>query len=210
MSTAETIQTVARLDAGSAGISMTPEEFDAVTDYDECFNYELINGVLVVTPMASRSERSPNELLGNWLYEYGRHHPSGKCLLETVFEEYLNTRDNRRRADRVIWIARPGAHPDPQVDIPTIVIEFVSPGKAAWRRDYVEKRDEYLEAGVIEYWIVDRFRRSLTAYTREPGRPGELTIPESDIYRTPLLPGFELPLGELLAAADKSAGQERR
>jgi Uma2 family endonuclease len=210
MSTADTIQTAMRLDAGSAGISMTPDEFDAVTDYDECFNYELINGVLVVTPMASRSERSPNDLLGYWFQAYRYQHPAGTCLVETVFEEYLDTRDNRRRADRVIWVARPGAHPDPQVDIPTVVVEFVSPGKAAWRRDYGEKRDEYLEAGVVEYWVVDRFRRSLTVYSREPGRPEELTIPESDIYRTPLLPGFELPLSELLAAADKWTGRERK
>src|SRR5258708_25079539 len=120
MSTVE-VQTSARLGPESAGVPMTPAEFDAVTEYDDSVNYELINGVLVVTPMASRSERSPNELLGNWLYEYNRHHPSGKCLLETVFEEYLNTRDNRRRADRVIWVARPGAQSDPQVDLPTIV-----------------------------------------------------------------------------------------
>src|SRR6516225_8283387 len=66
MSTVEIQTAAARLDASSAGISMTPEEFDAITDYDECFNYELINGVLVVTPMSSRSERSPNDLLGYW------------------------------------------------------------------------------------------------------------------------------------------------
>jgi Uma2 family endonuclease len=105
----------------------------------------------------------------------------------------------------VIWVARSGAHADPQVDIPTVVIEFVSAGKAAWRRDYIEKRDEYLEAGVIEYWVIDRFRRSLTVYSREPGKSGETIIAETGVYKTPLLPGFELPLGELLAAADKWA-----
>jgi Uma2 family endonuclease len=35
---------------------MTPEEFDAVTDYDERFAYELVNGVLVVTPIPSEAE----------------------------------------------------------------------------------------------------------------------------------------------------------
>ncbi len=37
----------------SAGILMSPDEFDAAADYDESFRYELIHGVLVVTPMAS-------------------------------------------------------------------------------------------------------------------------------------------------------------
>ena len=30
---------------------MTPEEFDAVTEYDDRFRYELIRGVLVVSPL---------------------------------------------------------------------------------------------------------------------------------------------------------------
>ena len=185
---------------------MSPEEFDAVTDYDHSVNYELIHGVLVVTPMASRSERSPNDLLGYWLQSYRFQHPAGSCLVDTLFEEYLRTRNNRRRADRVIWIARAGSRPDPQVDIPTIVVEFVSEGKAAFQRDYQEKRDEYLEAGVVEYWVVDRFRRALTVYTRQDGKVSEQTIRENEVYRTALLPGFELALKELLAAADRYRG----
>jgi Uma2 family endonuclease len=69
----------------------------------------------------------------------------------------------------VIWVARGERHPDPDVDIPTIVVEFVSPGKAAWRRDYIEKRDEYLETGVIEYWVIDRFSRQLAVYCLQAG-----------------------------------------
>ncbi len=182
---------------------MSPEEFDAVTDYDDSVNYELIHGVLVVTPTASRSERSPNDLLGYWLQAYRYQHPAGSCLVETVFEEYLRTHNNRRRADRVIWIARAGSKPDPQIDIPTIVVEFVSEGKAAWQRDYVENRDEYLQAGVVEYWVVDRFRRVLTVYTRQDGKVAEQIIRENEVYWTALLPGFELALKELLAAADR-------
>jgi hypothetical protein len=44
----------AALGAESAGLLMRPDEFDAVEDYDDSFNYELIQRVLVVTPMASR------------------------------------------------------------------------------------------------------------------------------------------------------------
>src|SRR5437879_855186 len=146
-----------RLGPESAGLVMSPDEFDAVTEYDDSVNFELIHGVLVVTPMASFAERSPNDVLGFWLRSYREQNPAGNCLIETVFEHYLRTRGNRRRADRVIWIAHAGRRPDPNRDIPTIVVEFVSSGKAAWRRDYIEKRDEYLEAGVAEYWDIDRF-----------------------------------------------------
>ncbi len=182
---------------------MTPDEYDAVIDYDDTVNYELIKGVLVVTPMASRSERSPNELLGHWLLTYRKDHPSGSCLVATLFEEYLRTFENRRRADRAIWVAHAGKRPNPKTDIPTIAVEFVSAGKAAWRRDYVEKRDEYLAAGVVEYWVIDRFRRLLTVYSQLLGQPSERAIHEHEVYRPELLPGFELSLAELLAAADE-------
>ena len=197
-----------RIGPASAGVSMCPDEFDAITEYDDSVNYELINGVLVVTPMSSRFERSPNDLLGFWLHIYQDRHPEGACLVDTIFEEYVRTRSNRRRDDRVIWVARTGIprtgiQPDPGIDIPTIVVEFVSPGKAAWRRDYMEKRDEYLEAGVVEYWVIDRFSRQLSVYALQAGQPTERVVHETETYRTDLLPGFELPLAALLAAADK-------
>jgi Uma2 family endonuclease len=137
------------------------------------------------------------------LYVYGQQHPAGKCLIETVFEEYLRTSANRRRADRVLWVEHSGRRPDPKTDPPTIVVEFVSAGKAAWQRDYVEKRDEYLQASVVEYWVIDRFRRSLTVFSQECGHPAERVIRETEVYRPILLPGFELPFAELLAAADR-------
>lgn len=194
---------IGQLTPTSAGLSMSPEEFDAIADYDDTVYYELINGVLVVTPISSRSDRAANDLLGHWLRTYQQGHCAETYNIDTIFNEYLRTRDNRRRADRVIWVARGDSHPEPDVDIPTIVVEFVSPGKAAWRRDYIEKRDEYLEAGVLEYWVIDRFRRQLNAYYLQAGKPAERVVNEHEIYRPDLLPGFELPLAELLAAADR-------
>jgi hypothetical protein len=43
----------------------------------------------------------------------------------------------------------------------------------------------------------------MTVIINDPGRSGELVIREKDVYRTPLLPGFELPLAQLLAIADE-------
>ena len=48
-----------RLSPSCAGLRMTPEEFDGVLDFDERYRYELINGVLVVTPPPGLSERDP-------------------------------------------------------------------------------------------------------------------------------------------------------
>ena len=117
-------------------------------------------------------------------------------------EQFVRTRRSRRRADRVIW-AGLGRHPRVREDIPAIVIELVSPGRRSWKRDYIEKRDEYLALGVEEYWIIDRFQRSLTVYRRSKNRWEELRFTEHDVYRTDILPGFELPIGRVLALADE-------
>jgi Uma2 family endonuclease len=191
-----------RVGLESAGVPMTPEEFDAIEEYDELYQYELIHGVLVVTPFATEAERHPNDVLGHLLRAYQEDHPDGKSLDETVFEQYIRTGDSRRRADRVIW-AGLGRTPDPRSDVPTIVVEFPAAGRAAWKRDYIEKRREYLAIGVREYWVIDRFERVMTVYFDEAGKPGERHITENETYRSTLLPGFELPLARLLAAADK-------
>ena len=85
-------------------------------------------------------------------------------------------------------------------DLPTIVVEFVSEGKRNRLRDYHEKRAEYLAAGVREYWIIDRFARTLTACRSDSP---EVVVPQDRVYQTPLLPGFDLPLARLLAVADR-------
>ena len=65
-------------------------------------------------------------------------------------------------------------------------------GKQNWRRDYEEKRREYMAIGLQEYWIIDRFRRTLTVYRNQPSGSLEIGVQESETYTTPLLPGFEL------------------
>jgi Uma2 family endonuclease len=183
------------------GMRMTPEEFDAIENYDDNYRYELIHGVLIVNPLPLESESDPNEELGYLLRYYHEAHPKGMSLDKTLSERYVRTTDSRRRADRIIW-AGLGRIPKPKVDIPTIVAEFVSKAKRDQRRDYVEKREEYMAIGIKEYWIIDRFKRIMTVITKYRGRVRDQVIQENAIYRTPLLPGFELPLGRLLSLAD--------
>jgi Uma2 family endonuclease len=183
-----------------AGTLMTPEEFDAVTDYEEGYVYELIHGVLVVNPIPLAAETGPNERLGVLLYLYQVDHPGVIDL--TLPQQYVHTTTGRRIADRLIW-AGLGRAPDRRRDTPTVAVEFVSRARRDRRRDYVEKRREYLEAGVTEYWIIDRFRRMLTAVRPGPDGPRDEVVAEGATFTTPLLPEFELPLAELLAVADR-------
>jgi Uma2 family endonuclease len=195
-----------RLGPRSAGLLLTPAEFDRAR-YEEGWRYELINGVLVVSPIPSRQERGPNEHLGHWLWQYQESHPQGSSLDATFPEEEIKTGANRRRADRVIWA---GLGRDPEEgEIPTIVAEFVSEGKVNQERDYIVKRAEYREAGVRQYWVIDRFKRTLTCYDFGGEKDEVPVIPEGQTFESPLLPGFVLDLKKLLTFADRWAKKKR-
>jgi Uma2 family endonuclease len=187
------------------GILMTPREFDR-TRFERGWRYELINGVLVVSPSPWENQRDPNDELGFLLRNYEKHHPEGKSLDATLPEHTVRTGDNRRMVDRAIWTGL-GRLPK-RTDFPNVLVEFVSEGKRNIFRDYETKRDEFMACGVEEYWIIDRFERTMTVYQRQGRRYRKRVFRENNIYTTPLLPGFELPLAQLLALADRWGEEE--
>jgi len=195
-----------RLGPNSAGLLLNPEEFDRAR-FQEGWRYELINGVLVVSPTPSRKERDPNGELEFLLRLYKHQHPQGSSLDATLPEEMIQTKQNRRRADRVIWA---GLGRDPKEgEVPTVIAEFVSSGKVNQDRDYITKRAEYREIGVKEYWVINRFRRTLTVYRFGGESDQEQVVSEKHNYESPLLPGFVLPLARLLTLADRWAKKKR-
>jgi Uma2 family endonuclease len=189
----------------SSGILMTPEEFDAA-EFEEGWRYELINGVLVVSPTPLEAETDPNEELGYWLRAYKETHPRGSCIDKTLPEQTIRTGSNRRRADRAIW-AGLGRLPR-RFETPMIIAEFVSKGKRNRVRDYETKRDEYMAINVLEYWIIDRFDRCMVVFMPYQGKTKHRVVREDQVYKTPLLPGFELPLAKLLALTDEWAKRD--
>jgi hypothetical protein len=72
------------------------------------------------------------------------------------------------------------------------------------------QREEYRALGVAEYWVIDRFRRTMTVYRNPPREPAEQVVAEHETYRTDLLPGFELPLARLMAAADRWPAKRKK
>ncbi len=197
------------LDATSNGLELSPEEFDAIERCDEACEYELLHGVVIVNPIPLEGEAGPNDHLGFLLRCY-QCQAQGKSLDDTLPERYVHLPDgSRRKADRVIW-AGLGRRPNPKQDVPTIVVEFVSKSRRDNLRDYVTKRQEYLQAGVKEYWVIDRFRGVMTVYrcTGHPTTSESLTIEQvivqrDQTYHTPLLPEFTLQLNSLLEIADR-------
>jgi Uma2 family endonuclease len=154
----------------SNGTLMTPQEFDNADpdDFDPLWDYELINGVLVVSPIPLEEEADPNEELGHMLRTDKESHPLGNALNKTLQERYVKCGRNRRKPDRLIW-AGLGRHPR-RGEKPTIIVEFVSSRKRDRDRDYVAKRTDYEKIRVQEYWIIDRFEKTMTAHILVAGK----------------------------------------
>jgi Uma2 family endonuclease len=207
MSTTKVKKRPLQLGPEDNGILMTPEEFDRA-DFDELWVFELINGVLVVSPIPSEQEADPNEELGHLLRTYRESHPQGSSLDKTLPERYVRVGSNRRRADRVIW-AGLGRRPRKN-ETPTIIVEFVSVRRRDRVRDFETKRDEYFSIEVKEIWIIDRFERNMVVFSRQGGKLRKRLIREEQLYKTALLPGFELPLARLLALADNWSSEEEQ
>lgn len=180
------------------GVSMSAEEFDSAVEWDDEYRYELVREVLIVSPAPGEGERGPNSELGYLLLDYKYRHPMGSSLDETLEEQTWPTSAGRRRMDRAIWAGYGRAIRTTQ-DVPTIAVEIVSGNTRDRRGDFVNKRREYSEAGIAEYWALDRFLRTLTVFCGADVR----VVAEQESYSTPFLPGFELPISRLLARADR-------
>jgi Uma2 family endonuclease len=181
---------------------LSKDEFLDIKQFDDRYRYELIHGVVVVSPFPGPGERGPNGVLEHWLWKYHEANRELSTLDGTLSEQAIDTGACIRRADRVIWVGL-GRQPTPMKDVPSIVIEFVSNTSRDRRRDYDDKRAEYAAIGVREYWVIDRFRRTMTVCRGD--QPAHV-VKQTDVYETPLLPGFPLPLRDLLDVADRWSG----
>jgi hypothetical protein len=116
-----------------AGIRLSPEEFDAVEECDDQYNYELVHGVLIVAPPPDVGERRPNDRLGYLLQSYQDHHPQGSALDLTLPEHLIRTPNSRRRADRVIWTGL-GRTPNTRQTNPPLLSSSCLPASAIFSR----------------------------------------------------------------------------
>jgi Uma2 family endonuclease len=105
----------------------------------------------------------------------------------------------------VSWQRVPGGvfprEPVPQL-VPDLVVEILSEGNT--EAEMARKREEYFGAGVRLLWIVDPRIRAVDVWTSidQAARLSKAdTLDGGDV-----LPGFTLPLGDLFAELDETAG----
>ncbi len=84
-----------------------------------------------------------------------------------------------------------------------LVVEVVSEGQESWKRDYVEKREDYAAAGIAEYWIVDPQERKITVLTLTGKKYREHGIfVAGDDASSVLLAGFACRVSDVFVKCD--------
>ena len=79
---------------------------------------------------------------------------------------------------------------------PDLTAEVISPG--SWRRDRVDKKALYEQAGVKEYWILDPEAQAIEVFALVKGTYQlHCRTAEVESARSKLLPGFKVSFNEL-------------
>jgi Uma2 family endonuclease len=133
----------------------TLAEFDRLPDDGN--KYELVDGELFVTPAPSPVHERLAVVLRSLLEPYVRANGLGD-----VYAPRSVVRDGTSEVEPDLMVRRmPTVVPEVWEGLPTplLVVEIVS--ATTRRRDYEQKRRHYLRAGVAEYWIVDRYDRTI-------------------------------------------------
>ena len=125
--------------------------------------YELVDGALFVTPAPSPAHEQLASVLHGLLGPYVRAQRLGH-----VYTPRAVVRTNGSEVEPDMMV-RPATATLPetweQMPTPSLVVEILS--RTTQRRDQEQKRGFYLSIGVAEYWLVDRWSRSIRVVRRD-------------------------------------------
>ena len=85
---------------------------------------------------------------------------------------------------------------------PRLVVEVVSPGDENsdnYTRDYHDKRDQYADRGIPEYWLIDPQRSWVMVGLLVAGRYEFTTFRENQAIGSQVLPALDLTVARVLA-----------
>jgi Uma2 family endonuclease len=165
---------------------------------DDGKRYELIDGEVFVTPSPSEKHQ---RVLGNLFLSISNHVKTknrGRVYIapfDVVFGEKTALQPDLLfvSAGRLGIIG-----PEYVLGAPDLVVEVLSPYRQSY--DRVTKLEQYALHGVTEYWVVDPIAESVEIYVLVGSRY-ELkgAFAGGDGLQSPLLPGWEIPAGNLFS-----------
>lgn len=140
---------------------MTLEEYLAYDDGTDA-RYELRDGILV----AMGAESDINVVIGSFLFSIFLQWVPYYCIRRGTEIAVSGSAANTRYPDLVVvtedgaaaLVGKPRSLITFNMPAPALVVEVVSSSDSneqSRNRDYVDKRQEYAQRGIPEYWIVD-------------------------------------------------------
>ena len=168
------------------------------------YRYELARGIIEVTNIPADRHGQVVDNLHEQFSEYRRHHPGLILRISHTSEIRLVIPElNTERHPDVALVFRGARVEADGHRRATLVVEVVSPGKRARRRDYEQKREEYLALGLGEYWIIDPKLRQVMVLRRQgdlgAAEWSETFFREDQQIVSQSLPGFEGRVSDLWA-----------
>ncbi len=142
--------------------SYTVEDYEAIEDR----RVELINGVIydMASPATVHQMISMEIIFQIQSFIRSRH---GDCLPFTAPIDVQLNRDNKTilQPDIIILCKRDLLTEKRVFGAPDFVLEIISPSTG--KKDYFIKLNQYISAGVREYWIVDPYQKKIVVYNFE-------------------------------------------
>ncbi|HRJ41191.1 MAG: Uma2 family endonuclease [Caldilineaceae bacterium] len=161
---------------------------------------EFSNGYIEVLPMPSISHQFISLYLYRLLYNFVSSLALGTVL--TAPAKVRLWRGKYREPDLFLLLAQSARRIHEQyVDGADLVMEVVSGGARDRDRDWIEKRQEYAQAGIPEYWIVDPETETVTVLALEGGEYAEYgEFCRGETATSKLLPGFVVLVDDVFDA----------
>lgn len=184
------------------GRRMSLVDFDHA-EVQEGYLYELSRGVITVSDVPNLRHFAQINAIRRQIHAYDATHPGRIYSIGSGSECKLLLAgwESERHPDIAIYRTPPPDSENVWAEwVPDVLIEVLSRSSA--HRDLVEKREEYFDFGVKEYWIFDADEVEMLVLTRSREKWNERRIRPPKIYRTRLLPGLEFDCSLVFAAAD--------
>jgi len=172
------------------------EDYLWITDHTNQL-IEVTDGYLEVLPAPTDRHQTLLLFVYAAILEWARGQ-GGKVLLAPL---RLKIRDRKFREPDLLMLlqAQDPRRSDRYWSGADLVVEVVSPDKPS--RDFVDKREDYAEAAIPEYWIIDPVSEAVSVFRLEAGEYVEQgPFARGQQLQSPLCPGLTFSVTELFEA----------
>jgi Uma2 family endonuclease len=188
------------------GRKLTIDEFSDAEERPG-HRYELAREVLEVVEIPADDHAQIVNNLHEGLSAYRRGHPEAILRIGHGSEIPLIVPDveSDRHPDLAIVFRDAGCDAHGR-RLAGLVVEVVSPGREAHKRDCEDKCEDYLVLGIPEYWVVDPWLRQVTVLTRRTVQGTAVWVERffrnEEFIVSESLPGFSTTVSELWVDTD--------